>query len=154
MTLRLFECFHEADDQVSCTNIAAKINMCAMIDLQYLNKPLLPSDITCFLTFLTYSKSYLSYLSLYSCYIRDTGLKMIHQVLVTSGVTTDSVDIITFFHHRFWLKLYLLAKCGISFYLIAILLMVWTSLATQNLNNYASPIITCHPEEQVDCSPH
>ena len=54
--LRLFQCFHEADDQVSCTNITAKINMCTMIDLQYLNEPLLPSDITCFLTFLTYSK--------------------------------------------------------------------------------------------------
>ena len=88
--LRLFQCFHEADDQVSCTNITKNINN--GIDLYYSDKPLLPSDITCLATFLTYSsKEHWSYLLLNSCYIGDAGLKMVNQSLVTNGVTIAGI---------------------------------------------------------------
>ena len=88
--LRLFQCFHEADDQVSCTNITKNIN--DSIDLSYSSEPLLPNDITCLTTFLTNSsKKHWTSLSLGSCYIGDAGLKMVHQSLVTSAVTIGEI---------------------------------------------------------------
>ena len=85
----MFQYFHEADDQVTCTNITKNIH--DRINLYYLNEPLLPSDITCFITFLTNSKKDWNYLFLSSCYIGDAGLKMVYQSLVTSGVTIESI---------------------------------------------------------------
>jgi len=90
--LRLFQCFHEADDQVSCANITEKIERNNEIDLYYSKEPLLPSDIACLTIFLTNSlKRHWGYLTLSSCYIGDAGLKMVHQSLVTSGVTIESI---------------------------------------------------------------
>ena len=90
--LRLFQCFHEADDHVSCNNITENIN--DSIQLYYLNEPLLPGDISCFITFFTNSsKKHWGYLSLNSCYIGDAGLEMVHQSLITSGVTFKTVDL-------------------------------------------------------------
>ena len=87
-SLRLFQCFHEADDQKSCINITENIRIKNTICLDYLNRPLLPSDITCLTTFLTYSPvKHWMILSFYLCYIGDAGLRILHQSLVTSGVT-------------------------------------------------------------------
>ena len=77
--LRLFQCFHEADDQVSCTSITKKINKRNQVDLYYLNKPLLTSDITCLTAFLiNSSEKHWHKLFFYSCYIGDAGLKMLN----------------------------------------------------------------------------
>ena len=154
--LRLFQCLHEADDQVSCANITKNIN--DSIQLDDSDEPLLPSDITCLKTFLTYSKKHWRSLSFNSCYIGDSGLKMVHQSLVTSGVTFESVDfdnnILSPQSDQALVEILYTCKLQRLYLYNNFLLMVWTSLTARFLRYCASPIIKCHPEEQVDYSPH
>jgi len=97
-SLRLFQCFHEADDQETCKNITAKMhsgNKEISLQNDHINTtPLLPSDLHCLALFLSKSSNkQWKRLDLYKCYIGDAGLVTLHQGLVTSDVSVDEVDL-------------------------------------------------------------
>jgi len=95
-SLRLFQCFYEAGDQERCKSITDKIHRYNKIDLfDYTNfTPLLPSDVHCLSLFLSKSPNkHWNSLYLYGCHIGDAGLRMLHQSLVTSGITIDMIEL-------------------------------------------------------------
>jgi len=95
--LRLFQCFYEADDAQSCSNIAEKFHVSKIIDLQqdFLTAtPLLPSDIHYLTFFLSKTSNKIwSQLDLRECYIRDFGLRMLHQVLTTNDIQISDINL-------------------------------------------------------------
>ena len=95
-SLRLFQCFYEADDQESCSSITEK--MCKYKELSLQNgvstMPLLPGDVQCLALFLRMSSNkYWWNLYLSECHIGDAGLRMLHQSLVDCGVTIDNIGL-------------------------------------------------------------
>ena len=96
-SLRLFQCFQEADDQESCNSITDKIHSSKVINLQEDNKtmtPLLPSDIHCLALFLSRSPNMqLKTLNSLLCHIGDAGLRILHQPLVNSSITIDKINL-------------------------------------------------------------
>ena len=94
-SLRLFQCFYEADDQESCSNITEKLCNSKRLSLQksLLNSmPLLPGDLHCLTFFLCRSSmKYFRHLDLFDCHIGDTGLRKLHQSLISGGIAIDSI---------------------------------------------------------------
>ena len=93
-SLRLFQCFHEADDQESCGSITEKIYGRKKIDLYYSREPLLPSDLACLTLFLDNTSYFmhLKELTFRFCYIGDAELRLIHQLLIRCVLKIDELD--------------------------------------------------------------
>ena len=96
--LRLFQCFHEADDQESCMNLTNEMHNTQEIYLQegigIECTPLLPSDLHCLTFFLSKSlNKYWKMLHFRKCHIRDAGLRVLHQSLVTSGIKINEINL-------------------------------------------------------------
>ena len=99
-SLRLFQCFHEADDQEACKNVTDKIHSKNEIDLEQIDDDKLsilpPSDVHCLTLLLSTSPNkYWKMLSLLCCYIGDAGLQMLHQSLITNGITIDEINLVS-----------------------------------------------------------
>ena len=95
--LRLFQCFHEADDAESCRDVTEtfhatrKIEFCEHSDCY---DPFPFSDIQCLGLFLSTSPTkHWKVLNLWSCNIGDAGIRLLHQSLVTCDVLIDHVDL-------------------------------------------------------------
>ena len=91
-TLVLFQCFNEANNEKLCKNISKKMrSRSSKINLSH-SGTLLPNDIRCLTLFL--SKTVIKVwktLDLSNCHIGDAGLIMLHESLITSGITIDKI---------------------------------------------------------------
>ena len=85
--LRLYHCFHEAEDHAMCRTIEeAEIFNSKIVDLNY--RVLSASDVECMSLFLTSSSNKeWWWLVLYNCFILDTGLNILYHALSHSAVT-------------------------------------------------------------------
>jgi len=88
-SLRLFQCFYEANDFKSCNDITKKICSLQKI-LLYRNASLFPSDIHCLTLFLSQSSiEKWQKLDLQYCHMGDTGLTVLNQSLASVYTTID-----------------------------------------------------------------
>ena len=90
---RLFKCFFEAGDKEICTSIEnAKTFNNKIISLYDISSS--PSDVECITVFLTYSShKEWKRLNLWSCYIQDHGVRILHRGLTRCDITITSLDL-------------------------------------------------------------
>ena len=96
-SLKLYQCFHEANEEQSYRNITEKLHTAKQIDLQKDSAsatPLLTGDLICLTFFLSKSpvKAWLK-LNVPSCYIRDDGLRTLHRCLTTNKITVEVINL-------------------------------------------------------------
>ncbi|XP_065914845.1 protein NLRC3-like isoform X4 [Dysidea avara] len=89
--LRLFRCFSEADDMNACKKIETKYSK-REISFRYMT--LSPNDVESIAILLTCSsiKNWKK-LYLYSCYIQDQGVRILHRALADSNVAIEELQL-------------------------------------------------------------
>ena len=93
--LRLFQCFHEADDTESCRNVTETFHARRKIEFcEHVYDAFPFSEIQCLGLFLSTSPTkHWKALNLWSCNIGDAGIRLLHQSLVTSDILIDHMDL-------------------------------------------------------------